>query len=164
MNREMTVLKHMLRRAVAWEFLSRNPFLDSQGRLLEGLRPLKEPAGRTRFLSLEEIERVLTACDFEAATSTLAKGYLCAFVVVALNTGMRRNEILSLSRRSIDWTNRIVTLVETKNGEPRYVYMNEAAYDALRSLPGQIGDDRLFRFRPHQVTMAFSPRRQARWY
>jgi integrase len=154
-NREMTVLKHMLRRAVAWEFLSRNPFLDNQGRLLEGLRPLREPAGRTRFLSLEEIDRSLAVCDFEAATSTLTRGYLRVFVVVALNTGMRRNEILSLSRRSVDWTNRIVTLVETKNGEPRHVHLNEAAYNALRLLPARIGDERLFPFKPHQITMAF---------
>ena len=45
-NREMTVLKHMLRRAVAWEYLSRNPFLDNQGGLVESLKPLKEPAAR----------------------------------------------------------------------------------------------------------------------
>jgi integrase len=154
-NREMTVLKHMLRRAVAWEYLSRNPFLDNQGRLLEGLRPLKEPAGRTRFLSLDEIEHLLAACDFESSSAPLTKGYLRSFVVVALNTGMRRNEILSLSRRSIDWSNRIASLFETKNGEPRHVYLNDAAYEALRSLPAGIDDERIFSFQPHQVTMAF---------
>jgi integrase len=68
-NREMTVLKHILRRAVAWEFLSRNPFLDNQGRLLEGLRPLKEPPGRTRFLAQDEIERLLAASDFDSSAS-----------------------------------------------------------------------------------------------
>ena len=154
-NREMTVLKHILRRSVAWEYLSRNPFLDNQGRLLEGLRPLREPAGRTRFLGLEEIERLLTACDFGSSNAALTKGYLRSFVVVALNTGMRRNEILSLSRRSIDWTNRIATLVETKNGEPRHVYLNDAAYEAFTSLPTRIDDERIFPFEPHQMTMAF---------
>lgn len=154
-NREMTVLKHMLRRAAAWEFLGRNPFLDNQGRLVEGLRPLKEPAGRTRFLSLDEVDRLLAACDFEASPAELTKGYLRSFIVVALNTGMRRNEILSLSRRSIDWSNRVASLDETKNGEPRHVYLNDAAYEALKSLPARIDDGRLFPFKPHQVTMAF---------
>ena len=93
-NHEMTVLKHIMRRAVAWEYLSRNPFLDNQGCLLEGLKPLREPAGRTRFLSIEEIERLLAACDFELSGAILTKGYLRSFVIVALNTGMRRNEIL----------------------------------------------------------------------
>ena len=59
LNREMTVLKHMMRRAVIWEYLSRNPFLDSQGGMLAGLKALREPAGRTRFLSLDEIDRLL---------------------------------------------------------------------------------------------------------
>ena len=31
---ETTVLMHMMRRAVVWEYLSRNPFLDSQGGVL----------------------------------------------------------------------------------------------------------------------------------
>src|SRR5207245_3848179 len=125
----------------------------NQGRLLEGLKPLKEPAGRTRFLSLDEIERLLTACDFESSGAVLTKGYLRSFVVVALNTGMRRNEILSLSRRSIDWTNRIAALLETKNGDSRHVYLNDAAYEALKSAPARINDDRIFPFQPHQMTM-----------
>ena len=44
-NREMTVLKHMIRRGVEWEYLSRNPFLDDQGRPLSGLRALRETVG-----------------------------------------------------------------------------------------------------------------------
>ena len=41
LNREMTMLKHMMRRAVVWEYLSRNPFLDSQGGMLAGLKALR---------------------------------------------------------------------------------------------------------------------------
>ena len=145
-NREITVLKHMLRRAVAWEYLSRNQ--------IETIKPLKEGPGRTRFLSLEEIERLLEACTFEDARSELARDYIRAFILVALNTGMRRNEILSLSRRSVDWQNRMVTLADTKNGDARHVYLNDAALGALRSVPAKLGDDRFFPFRPWQVTMA----------
>jgi integrase len=94
-----------LRRVVAAEFPSKNPFLDNQGRLLEGLKPLKEPAGRTRFLSSEEIERLLAASEFEGATLLLTKGYLRSFLVAGLVTGMRRDEILSLTRRSLDLNN-----------------------------------------------------------
>ena len=92
LNRETTVLKHMMRRAVVWEYLSRNPFLDSQGGVLTGLKALREPTGRTRFLSLDEIDRLLAAC--EASESV----YLKPFAIVAMNTEMRRNEILSLTR------------------------------------------------------------------
>src|SRR5260370_39219788 len=85
-NREVTVIKHMLKRAVAWEYLSANP--------VASVKALKEPSGRTRFLSLEEIERLLAACE-----RAQVHHYLRPFVVVALNTGMRRNEILGLHRR-----------------------------------------------------------------
>jgi integrase len=139
-NREMTVLKHMLSRALAWEYLSINP--------IEGLKPLREPSGRTRFLSVEEITGLLEACD--AAKSA----YLKPFTIVAMNTGMRRNEILSLTRKSVDWANRLAKLADTKNGETRHVYLNEAAFDAMKSLPTQV-DERLFPFGPNQVTMLF---------
>ena len=43
-NRELGVLKHMLRRAALWEYLGDNP--------AAAVKALKEPAGRTRFLTL----------------------------------------------------------------------------------------------------------------
>jgi len=159
-NREMTVLKHMMRRAVAWEYRSRNPFLDSQGNLVEGLKPLKEPPGRTRYLTIEEIDRLLAACSEAKAFFIDPQGnrrecrspYLQPFVIVALNTGMRRNEILSLTRSAIDWENRMVTVGDTKNGEAKHVYLNDAAIEVLRSLPARL-DGRLFPLTPNQVTM-----------
>lgn len=146
MNRETTVLKHMMRRAVVWEYLSRNPFLDAQGGLLAGLKALREPPGRTRFLNPDEIDRLLQACE--------PIPYLRPFVTVALNTGMRRNEILSLTRKSIDWANRTALIDDTKNGEARHVYLNNAALEALKALPPRIGDARLFPLNQNQVSIA----------
>jgi integrase len=146
-NREITVLKHMVRRAVIWEYLSRNQ--------IENIKPLKEGPGRTRFLSIEEVEKLLEACAFQDARSELGRGYLKQFVLIALNTGMRRNEILSLMRRSVDWTNKFVTLEATKNGDARHVYLNGTAIETLRSLPARIDSERLFPFGPWQITMAF---------
>jgi integrase len=145
-NREITVLKHMLKRAVLWEYLSANP--------IDCLKALKEPSGRTRFLSPEEIDQLLLACEFEDARSPLAQAYIRPFVIIALNTGMRRNEILSLVRKSVDWLNRIATLETTKNGEKRHVFLNDVAIDALKSLPARLDTDRLFPFGPNQISMA----------
>ena len=136
----------MMRRAVVWEYLSRNPFLDSQGGVLVGLKALREPGGRTRFLNLDEIDRLLAACE--------PIPFLKVFATVALNTGMRRNEILSLTRKSIDWQNRTAALTETKNGEARQVYLNDAALEALKALPPRI-DGRLFPLHANQVSVAF---------
>jgi integrase len=146
LNREVTVLKHITRRAVVWEYLSRNPFLDSQGGVLAGLKALREPGGRTRFLNLDEIDRLLATCE--------PVPYLKAFATVALNTGMRRNEILSLTRKSIDWQNRTAALTETKNGEARQVYLNDAALEVLKALPPRL-DGRLFPLHANQVSVAF---------
>jgi len=66
---------------------------------------------------------------------------------------MRRNEILSLTRTSVDWVNNIANLDQTKNGEARHLPLNRAAVAALRSLPARI-DGRLFPFKPNQVSVA----------
>lgn len=133
-NREMGCLRHMMRRAVTWKHLVHNPIAE--------WRPLKEAPGRTRFASLEEIEQSLAACDESRSR------YLKPFVLVSLNTGMRRGEILSLTRASIDWSspNPIATIAKTKNGDEGKVQLNETAMAALRSLPVRI-DGKLFPFR-----------------
>lgn len=147
-NREMTVLKQMISRAVSKKLLSTDRFRTAQGKLIDSLRPLKEPPGRTRYLSLEEIDLLLATCD--------RKPYLRAFILIAINTGMRRGEILGLTRQSIDLRNRTVTLTETKNGEARHVYLNDAAFAALESLPRRM-DGRYFPpTTPNQMSVQYA--------
>jgi len=77
-------------------------------------------------------------------------------VLLALNTGMRRGEILSLTRKSIDWQNHIATIAMTKNGEAGHVPLNETAVQALRSLPVRI-DGRLWPLKdPVGISHAFA--------
>ena len=111
-------------------------------------------SGRTRFLTPEEIERLLGSFPTEQDCSLLVRVYLKPFLLLAFNTGMRRSEILGLTRRSVDWDNRMVTLEETKNGQKRHVFLNEAALAALRSLPPRLDSPRLFPFKRAAVTMA----------
>jgi integrase len=80
--------------------------------------------------------------------------YLRVFVLVALNTGCRRNEILGLTRATVDWQLRGATLTVTKNGEARRVYFKDLALEALRSLPVRL-DGKLFPQKPHAVSAAF---------
>lgn len=137
-NREVGVLRHLLKRAMAWtddagaRYLTRYP--------LEGWKPLQENPGRTRFLDVDEIDRLLAACAKSRSR------YLTPFVLTALNTGMRRGEILSLRRKSIDWQNHQATIAQTKNGEAGHVPLNATALDALRSLPVRL-DGKLFPFK-----------------
>lgn len=81
-NREMSCLRHMFRKAVEWDMASKSPF-DCGKSLVD-----KEDNKRFRYLTEEEIERLLNECKRQL--------HLHRIVVCALNTGMRRGEILSL--------------------------------------------------------------------
>jgi len=56
-------------------------------------------------------------------------------VLLALNTGMRRGEILSLTWDQVDMARGIITLHHTKNGKVRRLPMNGVVRDTLRNLP-----------------------------
>ncbi|HEV3113039.1 MAG TPA: site-specific integrase, partial [Candidatus Binataceae bacterium] len=79
---------------------------------------------------------------------------LKAFTLVALNTGMRRNEILALTHQMIDRANRLVRLTTTKNHEARAVHLNDTAFAAIESLPRRL-DGKLWPWTPNQASMAF---------
>ncbi len=117
-NNELAVLKHMLRLAKKWGYLDVVPDIEMP----------KEPKGRDRYLSEEEIVRFLDACD-RAANPCLG-----ALVRVAINTAMRRGELLGLEWERIDLATSRITLYDTKNGEPRSVPVNSAVYAVLIAL------------------------------
>ncbi|MBI5150140.1 MAG: site-specific integrase [Candidatus Omnitrophica bacterium] len=112
-NRELATLKTMFSKAVIWDKLH-----ESTAR---NVKFLKEPAGRLRFLEREEIVKVLANCNKR----------LRPVVVLALNTGMRRGELFGLKWHDVDFKNNIITLLDTKNGEKREVYINEQVKTAL---------------------------------
>jgi len=150
-RQELTVLGHILRRAVEWELLGKNLLLDGQGRLLGDLR-IKTTPGRIRFLSEAETAALLEACK--------ARPLLHESVLLALNTGCRRNELLSATRRTVDFERRTLTLQETKNGERRVVPLNETALGALKAALKQSAkpldkDAPLFPFKPLWLSVFF---------
>ena len=87
-------------------------------------------AGRNRRLRSSEEGRLLAACD---AHSNPMLGWI---VRVALHTGMRQGEILTLTRDQVDLKRRVVPLTETKNGSARTVPLNRAAADVLKQAMG----------------------------
>ncbi|MFC3339994.1 tyrosine-type recombinase/integrase [Paracandidimonas soli] len=57
---------------------------------------------------------------------------LPTIVLLAVETGMRRSEIVGLTRQQVDMTTGVITLTETKNGRIRYVPLSPFAKDELR--------------------------------
>jgi integrase len=81
----------------------------------------KEKAIRLRYLEKEEITTLVANCSQE----------LKPIVILAVNTGMRRGEILNIKWTDIDFKRDVICLLETKSDEKREVPMNEAVKDAL---------------------------------
>jgi integrase len=106
-NRAMSCLRHIFAKAVEWEMIEQNPF--SRGKSLI----LKENNKRLRFLTEDEISKLLDACP----------NYLRNIVECALNTGMRRGEILNLKWNQI--RNGFIYLDKTKTNEARQIPIND---------------------------------------
>ena len=120
-NRYIGTLSHLFSFAVKERrLMDRNPVGD--------IRRKKEPRGRTRFLSDEERAALLEAC----ARSEWAP--LHALVLLAITTGARRGELLSLKWVNVDLKVGRATLHDTKNGEQRTLPLAGKALEALRQL------------------------------
>jgi len=103
LNRELALVRHMLRLAEEWAYLQKVP----------RIRLGKEPEGRLRFLTEDEITRLLGAAAESQNT------YFLPIVTIALNTGMRKNAILKLAWERVDFSRGVLQLAETKNGRRR---------------------------------------------
>lgn len=114
-NRELAALRHLMRLAEEWGYVDRAP----------KIRLAKEPEGRLRFLSEDEAARLLATC------AKSKNPFLTAIVTVALNTGMRKGEVIGLTWDRVDFARGVLMLDHTKNGRRREVPMNRAVYDAL---------------------------------
>jgi integrase len=92
-----------------------------------GVRMPKLRPGRERRLHPGEEERLLAGCR------ALGCAWMPSLVVMALETGMRLGELLSLRRENI--VGRVARLTDTKNGRPRDVPLSSRALGALKELP-----------------------------
>lgn len=120
-NRYLCSLSSVINLAVReWQLLQSSP--------LTNIRKLTEPRGRERFLSKEEKNRLLTACQNNPSK------LLFPIVILALSTGMRKGEILGLKWQDIDLETGRITLHHTKNGDRRVVPVKGLALNTLQKL------------------------------
>ena len=67
-------------------------------------------------------------------TNNHTNKYLQPILLFALETGMRRGEILSLKWLDVDMKRKLITVDNTKNGYPRIIPMNDNVYLLLKPL------------------------------
>jgi len=104
-NREARFLISMFNRAVAWDWLDKNPF--------QYLKLFRETL-RERYVRTDEWPVLLSVCQSE----------LRSIVIFARFTGMRLGEILNCQWHDVAWDQNHIHVPKTKTNVPRIVPLN----------------------------------------
>lgn len=124
-----------------WEFKLANPTL--------GIKRMSEPQGRMKRLLPDAEQTLLT---YSSNTSILP---ISSIIVIAIETGMRSSEILSMRWEDIDLINRRVLLRHTKNGDSRIVPLTSRARKELEQLATNKKTEMVFPYCRWQVRRQF---------
>jgi integrase len=115
-NRELSCVKHMFNKAIEWGYLANNQ--------LQSIKLFKEPPGRIRYLTEDEIDKLINCCSENTKN----------IVLFALNTGMRRGEIFNLKWSDVDFKQKCIIVRQSKNNENRVIPMNSIVVLLLSNL------------------------------
>lgn len=118
-NRYIATLSHMFTKAVEWEMVEEESL-----KRIRKAKLLPENNRRLRYLSRDESQNLIRA----------ANNYLKPIVITALNTGMRRGEILGLKWDQVDLKHGFILLDITKNGERREIPINGTLSITLKGI------------------------------
>lgn len=122
-NRLIAVISHMFTKAVDWKIMYKHIAQDIN------VKMLPEHNRRLRYLSKEECQALIDSSE----------PHLKPIVITAVNTGMRRGEILGLRwDRHIDLKHGFILLDNTKNGERRLIPINQTVKALLLGLTRRI--------------------------
>jgi len=127
-NKELACLKHMFTKAVEWGLVSSNP--------VKKVKLYPEKPNKLRVLSNEEFEKLCNA----------SYGFLKPILIVAVNTGMRRSEILNLKWEDINFKESYIYVSDSKNNDSRAIPMNQILKDTLQSLKKKSGGEYPFTY------------------
>jgi integrase len=157
-NRQMNNLRACLNKAIEWDLIEKNPF--------EKVKPCKADSNAVvRFLSPDEESGMRKALDEREAEMKTAResanewraqrGYplysaiddqsfadhLKPAILISLNTGLRRGELLKLKWRNVDFEQRNLTVEgdTAKAGKTRHIRLNDEALAVLRQWKEQPG-------------------------
>ena len=94
---------------------------------------------RDRILSIEETKRLMDALPL----------HVKSIVAIAVHTGMRKAEILSLTWDKVDMKNRLIRLEasDTKDREARKIPISDELHGILKSIPKAIHDNHVILYK-----------------
>jgi integrase len=118
-NRKLELLSRILSMAVDYGMIPSNP--------CQRVRKFRLNNRRERYLSVEEEGRLMKMLLGR-------KSYLRPIVILALNTGMRRGEILNLEWWQVDFNSDRLIVTKSKSGKPRHIPMNQIVRETLLEL------------------------------
>jgi integrase len=113
----------MFTKAVEWEMVEEEVL-----KRVRKVKLLPDDSKRLRYLSKEECQELINACE----------PHLRPIVITALNTGMRKSEILNLKWDNVDLKHGFILLDRTKNNERREIPINDTLRSTLQSIPRRL--------------------------
>ncbi len=102
---------------------------------------------RDRWLTMDQEHLLL-----EEATNPL---WLRPFLITALDTGMRKGEILDLLWMHVDYPRRLIMVVKSKNEEKRSIPLSQRLFEALRGIKVRDISGRVFPISDRSLRVAF---------
>ena len=128
-NRYFVPFTHCLKVCCTdWEWIDRIPKISK----------LKEPKGRTRFLTQIEAKQIIE--ELEKVTSEDVR-LVC---IIALTFGSRLGETCALRWENIDFTNRVILFTETKTDEVKNLPIPNRLFSLLLNWQKSASSDYLF--------------------
>ena len=120
-NRHLQALSKMFNLGIDNGLIDKNP--------MRKVKRLKEDNFKIRFLEKTEEKRLFKALDYHYTVTTRERTkkefypykHLENIIVCALQTGMRRGEILGLLKNCVDLKNEYLELLKTKSGKARKI-------------------------------------------
>lgn len=141
-RKDMSILSRVLKVAQSeWDInLPRgNPCTDIQ-------RPSKGKSRERRLSPEEESVLLETAKDYSPDIADI--------IGIAIETGMRRGEIVKMNWDNTDLTARTALILDTKNGTDRNIPLSSKAVEILRQRPQDSAQ--IFQIRADSITKAFT--------
>lgn len=100
-NRELAVLSHLFNKAIEWGWLDRRP---------AKLNRFQEGQGRITYLTADQVARLVECAKADA------NPIIYPFIVIGVETSMRKMEILSIRREHVDLQRRTIFIPKAKAG------------------------------------------------